>query len=675
MFHRLKHFYQRMIGFFQPIDPPEGLRVTKAYIPACALLDHEQLITHTAYGDTPVVLAEDVCLSWSMTVNSTQVSRIQLRIGTYGRHNSCHLHLHINARHTRLHLAACADNEYTQLLLEPPLSCLPGDVLHLRATSPDARLAENRCVALWCAAQPPPFVSKHPPTPLHFALDHPPKFSILMPAVDQSSTAFSKLWASLRSVLESDPHADKEVLLYGASHLDTPHLSGAVYGVATMEHAVQQAQGEFVLWLTQPALLSEPTLEALLATLLSAPQTALVMPKVIDTQGRLCSAGGQVLADARYWLYAAESDATHPEFNQARQINAVQPPCVLSPRHWFRQLWSASDKQQAVPHPADVMLSLSLQALRQGVSARYCPTACVVVDEWSATVSDTQRQACLQDDASIFRHLPDPLEAMPASPHLHCPETEAPLLSIVIPVFNQVDYTWHCLHSLLQCDPAVSREIIVVDNASSDATPTLLAGLKGAFRVIRNTENLGFVDACHQGAADSRGRYLLLLNNDTQLRPGALQALVDVLETQADVGIVGAKLLYPDGRLQEAGCELFADASARNIGRAGDTHAEFAQQDRDVDYCSGAALLIRRTLWQTLGGFDRRYAPAYYEDTDLCLQARQAGFRVRYCHRAEVIHYEGVTAGVDIHSGFKAYQARNQQRFYAKWSSVLQSYS
>ena len=136
-------------------------------------------------------------------------------------------------------------------------------------------------------------------------------------------------------------------------------------------------------------------------------------------------------------------------------------------------------------------------------------------------------------------------------------------------------------------------------------------------RVIANGENRGFVDACNQGAEAARGRHLVFLNNDTVVLPGWLDKLVATVERDARAGAVGSLFLYPDGRVQEAGAVVWSNGGTFHYGwgrSAEDRRFAFA---REVDYCSGASLLIRRELFERLGGFDRRYAPAYYEDKDL----------------------------------------------------------
>jgi GT2 family glycosyltransferase len=248
--------------------------------------------------------------------------------------------------------------------------------------------------------------------------------------------------------------------------------------------------------------------------------------------------------------------------------------------------------------------------------------------------------------------------------------TERPDVSIVIPVFNQAPYTALCLRSIAESGTRRSFEILVVDDASTDATPAMLEGCEN-LRVLRNPANMGFIRSCNRGAAEARGRLLLFLNNDTWVVPGWLDALADSLEGVENAGLVGSKLVYPDGLLQEAGGIIWNDASGWNYGNRQDPSAPQFNYRRDADYCSGASIMIPKALFQKLGGFDERYLPAYYEDTDLAFSVRASGLRVLYQPASEVIHFEGVTSGRDTKRGVKASQGENRRRFFEKWSDVL----
>lgn len=249
----------------------------------------------------------------------------------------------------------------------------------------------------------------------------------------------------------------------------------------------------------------------------------------------------------------------------------------------------------------------------------------------------------------------------------HC---AAPHVSIIIPVFNQSHFTAHCLQAVLANTPGCDYEVIVVDDCSTDDTAAVLAAVDGIV-LLRNTENLGFIASCNRGAAAARGEFLLFLNNDTHVQPGWLTALLQTFEQQPHAGLVGAKLLFPGGLLQEAGGIVWQDGSAWNYGRNDDPNRPEYSYLRAVDYCSGACILLRSADFTALGGFDTHYAPAYYEDTDLAFRMRAAGKQVYYQPNARVIHFEGVSSGTDTASGVKAHQVQNQSRFHARWQNTL----
>ncbi len=250
------------------------------------------------------------------------------------------------------------------------------------------------------------------------------------------------------------------------------------------------------------------------------------------------------------------------------------------------------------------------------------------------------------------------------------PMSSEPEVSIVIPVYSEAGLTERCLRALLHSSGDVPYEVVVVDDDADADTKALLGLVKGV-RVVSNPKNLGFLHSANRGAAAAHGRHIVLLNNDTEPQPGWLSALVGRAQSADDIGIVCAKLVYPDDRLQEAGGIVWQEGVAWNFGNGQNPWNPEYNYVREVDYGSAAALLVRAEVWRALGGFDERYAPGYYEDADLCFAARELGWRVMYEPKALVMHHEGGSMGTDEKVGGKRHQAINQPKFAAKWRAAL----
>ena len=220
-----------------------------------------------------------------------------------------------------------------------------------------------------------------------------------------------------------------------------------------------------------------------------------------------------------------------------------------------------------------------------------------------------------------------------------------PEVSIVIPLYNQAALTLQCLQSLVEHTKDGSFEVVLVDNASADGTADLLAGLDGNVKIVSNEKNLGFAQACNQGAAAASTDRILFLNNDIEALPNWLEPMLEILRRDPNVGIVGSKLLFPNRTIQHAGvvlCDRPGHAQpivATHVSyQSPEDHAS-ANERREFQAVTGACLLIRRDLFDRVGGFDTFYWNGL-EDIDLCLKVRALGFKIVYEPTSVLVHHE-----------------------------------
>ena len=287
------------------------------------------------------------------------------------------------------------------------------------------------------------------------------------------------------------------------------------------------------------------------------------------------------------------------------------------------------------------------------------------------TISSSSAKAALR---SALRHIPGAEAAgrkVLQKVHYRVPCSEQPLVSIIIPVYGHWKETFACLKAVAATAGNIPYEIIVVDDCSPDSTGKKLDRIFG-LRVIHMPKNGGFIRACNTGLQHARGEIVVYLNNDTEVSPTWLIPIVERMEDPS-IGLVGARLVYADGTLQEAGGVVFADGVTENYGNGNNPENHSYTYFRDVDYCSGACLAVRKSILDELGGFDERYIPAYYEDTDLAFEVRRLGYRTVYEPRSLVIHHEGVSNGTDTSQGTKRYQVINKAKFAQKWAKELAS--
>jgi O-antigen biosynthesis protein len=252
---------------------------------------------------------------------------------------------------------------------------------------------------------------------------------------------------------------------------------------------------------------------------------------------------------------------------------------------------------------------------------------------------------------------------------------EEPEVSVIIPVFNQWRYTYNCLKSIIESSDQTKYELIIANDCSTDDTHSMLNNIEG-ISVVENKKNSGFIKNCNMAAEKAKGKYLLFLNNDTYVTKGWLSSLVNLMERDQNIGLAGSKLLYPEGTLQEAGCIVWNDLGDNritNLGRGEDPNKYQYNFVRDVDYCSGCSIIIRKHIFKDVGGFDVSYIPAYSEDSDLAFTVRKMGYRVVYQPGSTIVHYENITygKGETIESKRKRLSVC-QNKFYDKWKYIIQ---
>lgn len=279
----------------------------------------------------------------------------------------------------------------------------------------------------------------------------------------------------------------------------------------------------------------------------------------------------------------------------------------------------------------------------------------------------------------LMRHYPYPkkeldidLSDVDLSVKFDLPIFENPLVSIVIPCYNNFDVTMRCLRSVVKNTADVSYEVIIADDHSTDQTKDLTKFVSNV-KYVENKKDNGFVNNCNSGASIAKGKYIYFLNNDTQVQPGYLRSLVDLIENDQTIGIVGSMFIFPDGTLQEAGGMIFEDARGSNVGRClrniDDVSVNYV---RDTDYISGAGLMIRTDLFNELHGFDQIYSPAYCEDSDLCLRVwYKKHKRVVFQPKSRVVHFEGQSFPSDQK---KALISKNNHTLFKRFFTELSSH-
>jgi GT2 family glycosyltransferase len=246
---------------------------------------------------------------------------------------------------------------------------------------------------------------------------------------------------------------------------------------------------------------------------------------------------------------------------------------------------------------------------------------------------------------------------------------EAPVVSVCIPVVSDHGLIHGCLDSLVNSRPSVETEVVVVANGLTEGGFSQLRG-RDDIVLVRCAVNTGFSGGNNIGARFARGRYLLFLNDDSVVEVGFIDRLLHAVERDPLIAAAGGRVLWPDGRLQEAGSVLWGDGWTAQVGNGLPANATDYQYVRDADFISANGLLVDRRAWDAVGGFDERYFPAYCEDVDLCLALWDSGYRVVYEPRARLCHFESQSTSTPFRDFL---MQRNRAQLVAKWDTLLQS--
>ncbi len=367
-----------------------------------------------------------------------------------------------------------------------------------------------------------------------------------------------------------------------------------------------------------------------------------ITPTQADLRARAVALAERLVRQSEHMRVQAE------QIDLLRAGQAVEQPTTRHRRQHSRHPWPLADNPDADP------ASLDLYERR--------------VDD--PVLLEARRGDAFLQRFDLLGPAPDFTGAIAAINALARPDRSAPDVTVVMPVHGQFAYTLNALHSLASLPDQTRFTTIVVDDASTDETRRMLPRIK-TIRALRQNRNAGFVASCNLAASQATTRFVLFLNNDTRVVPGWLDTLVESFTWFPNAGLVGSKLLYPDGSLQEAGCILWRDASAWNDGRNDDPNRPEYSCARQVDYISGCSIMLPTELWNSLGGFDPMFSPAYCEDADLALRVRASGLEVWFQPQSRVVHYEGRTSGTDLAQGVKAFQVINARKLYLRWRDAL----
>ncbi len=251
-------------------------------------------------------------------------------------------------------------------------------------------------------------------------------------------------------------------------------------------------------------------------------------------------------------------------------------------------------------------------------------------------------------------------------------------VSAIVIHFGDEQFTRHVVDCLRERHDGLALEIIVVDNASHTPLDFAMNATEIPLRMIRVDADRGYGAACNSGASEARGRHILILNNDLDIPENALGPLVTALDSDPSIGAAGPMLRFPDGRFQLSwGDDPTLRSEVRERDRQRESRsggipdrANESMAPRDVDWITGAVMMIPHSAWNKVGGFDEGFF-FYFEDADLCRRLRMEGYRIRYVPATSIVHFGGGSNPLSNPRIIRAYR-REQLRYYARYNSLLE---
>jgi GT2 family glycosyltransferase len=248
-------------------------------------------------------------------------------------------------------------------------------------------------------------------------------------------------------------------------------------------------------------------------------------------------------------------------------------------------------------------------------------------------------------------------------------EREKPEVSIILLNWNKTFLTEDCLLSLWQYTAGYRYEIIVVDNGSETEEKNNLLKFAKEITVLPLKVNRYFGEGNNIGVEQARGEYLVILNNDTIATGNWLSPLISELKDNPDAGAVGSQLMFPNGLIQEAGARITSEGEVTQLQKGLSDNGSL--QICEVDYCSGAALAMKKDTFIRVLGFDYTWEPAYYEDSDLCLKIRTLGKKILNVPESRIIHLEHISVSNQTSLDFNRIIEVNKRKFQQRWASYL----